>query len=212
MRYFVIAGEVSGDLYAKKLMQALAEADPLAEFKYRGPGTRSSVMGFAEVAASLGTHIKEFRRCRKELLEYSPDALILVDYPGFNLPMARFASRHGIKTLYYIAPKVWATREYRVRAIRKYVTRLYVIFPFEVDYFASKKINAVYLGNPVLDNLADTLEKADPPDVFGKKYKICFRAPGRSSINSEITSGSLLQRPPSPLPYTTTSSKTCRCA
>ena len=172
MRYFVIAGEVSGDQYAKKLMQALAEVDPLAEFRYRGPGTTSAIMGFAEVAASLGTHLKELRRCKKELVEYSPDALILVDYPGFNLHMARFASCKGIKTLYYIAPKTWASREYRLRAIRKYVTRLYVIFPFEVDYFASKNIKAVYLGNPVLDNLADTLEKADPPDVFSKKYKI----------------------------------------
>lgn len=172
MRYFIISGEVSGDLYAKQLMQALAEADPLAEFKYRGPGSRSAVMGFAEVARQLGSHIKELRRCRKDVLEYAPDVLILVDYPGFNLHMARFASRKGIKTFYYIAPKVWASREYRLRTIRKYVTQLYVIFPFEVDYFTSKRINAVYLGNPVLDNLADTLEKSDPPEVFARKYKI----------------------------------------
>lgn len=172
MRYFIIAGEVSGDQYAKQLMQALAEVDPLAEFKYRGPDTKSAVMGFVEVAARLGLHLRELSRCKKDLMEYNPDALILIDYPGFNLRMAKFASRKGIKTLYYIAPKVWASREYRVRSIRKHVTQLYVIFPFEVDYFKSKGIEVVYLGNPVLDNLATAMEELDTPDVFSKKYKI----------------------------------------
>lgn len=172
MRYFIIAGEVSGDLYARQLMLSLAEADPLAEFRYRGPDTRTAVMGFVEVAARLGAHIGELSRCKKDLLQFNPDVLILVDYPGFNLPMARFASRKGIRTLYYIAPKVWASRAWRVRIIRKYVTRLYVIFPFEVDYFASKGIKAEYLGNPVLDNLTSALETLDTPEVFRKKYKI----------------------------------------
>ncbi|HHV04487.1 MAG: lipid-A-disaccharide synthase [Bacteroidales bacterium] len=172
MRYFIIAGEVSGDQYARQLMHALAEADSLAEFKYRGPDTKSAVMGFVEIAARLGSHLRELSRCKKDLLEYNPDALILIDYPGFNLPMAKFASRKGIKTLYYIAPKVWASRERRVRSIRKHVTQLYVIFPFEVDYFESKGINAVYLGNPALDNLSVAMEELDPPDVFSKKYKI----------------------------------------
>ncbi len=152
MRYFIIAGEVSGDHYAKQLMQALTQADPLAEFMYRGPDTRTAVMGFVEVAARMGSIIKDLSRCKKDLVQYNPDVLVLIDYPGFNLSMARFAFRRGIKTFYYIAPKVWASRECRVKKIRKYVSQLYVIFPFETDYFRSKRIDAVYLGNPVLDN------------------------------------------------------------
>ena len=172
MRYFIIAGEVSGDHYAKQLMQALTQADPLAEFMYRGPDTRTAVMGFVEVAARMGSIIKDLSRCKKDLVQYNPDVLVLIDYPGFNLSMARFAFRRGIKTFYYIAPKVWASRECRVKKIRKYVSQLYVIFPFETDYFRSKRIDAVYLGNPVLDNLADAMESIDTPDVFRKKYKI----------------------------------------
>ncbi|NLA15505.1 MAG: lipid-A-disaccharide synthase [Bacteroidales bacterium] len=172
MRYFIIAGEVSGHQYAKQLMSALAHADLLAEFKYKGPDSKTAIMGFAEVAATLGTFLKSLAACKKDLVQYNPDAVILIDYPGFNLRMARYASRKGYKTFYYIAPKTWATREFRNRTIKRFITQLYVILPFEADYFSSKEIHAVYLGNPVPDQLAAFKSNLSEKKSFREKFRI----------------------------------------
>lgn len=170
MRYFIIAGEVSGHNYAEQLKEALTHIDPLAEFKYRGPDLTTAVTGFVEVATKPGLFIKALNQCKREIAEYNPDAVILVDYPGFNMRIAKFAWRKGYKTLYYIAPKTWATREYRVKALKRHITRLYTIFPFETPYFSSKGIPAVYLGNPVLDRLTAYSEKEK--EDFIKKFRI----------------------------------------
>ena len=148
MKYYLIAGEASGDLHGSNLMRGLLKSDPAARFRFWG-GDRMAEVGGAEnrvrdyretsffgivgVLRNLGTISRQLRECREDVLRYAPDVLILVDYPGFNMKMARFAKEHGIRTFYYIAPKVWAWREWRVKAIRRYVDRLYIIFPFERD-------------------------------------------------------------------------------
>ncbi|MFA5738883.1 MAG: lipid-A-disaccharide synthase, partial [Bacteroidales bacterium] len=172
MRYFIIAGEASGNNYARRLIQELKISDQQAEIKYFGPDADSAVMGFIEVLTKAPALLRRLNVCRKKILEYRPDVLILIDYPTFNLKMASYARKHGIKTFYYIAPKVWASREWRIRKIKNNVDRLYVIFPFEKEYFASKGIDAVYLGNPLLDHMQSTLEKTDSPDVFRAKFKL----------------------------------------
>ena len=170
MKYYIIAGEPSGDLHGANLMRGLKKADPEAQFRFWGGdrmaaegGTgnlvkhyrETSFFGIVNVLKNLRTIKRQMRECQEDLMAYAPDVLILVDYPGFNMKMARFAHERGIRTHYYIAPKVWAWREHRVKAIRKYVDRLYIIFPFEREYFASKGIEPVFEGNPTVDALAD---------------------------------------------------------
>ena len=108
-------------------------------------------MGFAEVLAKAGKLLGNLGRCRKDILTFAPDCVILIDYPGFNFKIAGFAHRHGLKVFYYIAPKVWASREGRIRKLKKYVDRLYIIFPFEIPYFEKKGVPFVYKGNPLVD-------------------------------------------------------------
>ena len=170
MKYYLIAGEPSGDLHGANLMKGLLQADPDAEFRFWG-GDRmaaaggaanlvkhyreTSFFGIVNVLLNLRTIRRQMRECQADIAAYAPDVLILVDYPGFNMKMARFAHERGIRTFYYIAPKVWAWREHRVKAIRRYVDRLYIIFPFERSYFASKGIEPVFEGNPTVDALAE---------------------------------------------------------
>lgn len=166
MKYYLIAGEPSGDLHGSNLMSGLREADPDAEFRFWG-GDRMAAVGGSEhlvkhyretsffgivgVLKNLRTIRRQMRQCREDLLNYAPDVLILIDYPGFNLKMARWAKEHGIRVFYYIAPKVWAWREWRVKAIRRYVDRLFIIFPFERTYFPAHGIEPVFEGNPLVD-------------------------------------------------------------
>lgn len=151
MKYYIIAGEASGDLHASNLMRGLRACDPACEFRsFRGP----AVMGIVEVISRMGSVLGTLSACRNDLLAWQPDAVILVDYPGFNLRMARFAHRHGFKVFYYIAPKVWAHRAGRVRRLRRDVDALYCIFPFELEWFRAHGIEPRYFGNPLSDNLA----------------------------------------------------------
>lgn len=166
MRYYLIAGEASGDLHGANLMTGIREADPGAEFRFWGgdkmaeTGGRenlvkhyreTSFMGFTEVLKNLRTILGQIEFCKKDIEAHRPDALILIDYAGFNLRMARFTHEAGIPTYYYIAPKVWAWKESRVKRIRRYVDKLFVIFPFEIPYFCQWGIEAVYEGNPLMD-------------------------------------------------------------
>ena len=155
MKYYLIAGEPSGDLHGANLIDGLRKADPQAQFRFWG-GDRmaaaggaenlvrhyreTSFFGIVQVIANLGTIRRQMRACREDLGAYAPDVLILVDYPGFNMKIARCAHERGSRTFYYIAPKVWAWREHRVKAIRRYVDRLFIIFPFEREYFPRKGI------------------------------------------------------------------------
>ena len=183
MKYYLIAGEASGDLLGSNLMRGLLKSDPAARFRFWG-GDRMAEVGGAEnrvrdyretsffgivgVLRNLRTISRQLRECREDVLRYAPDVLILVDYPGFNMKMARFAKEHGIRTFYYIAPKVWAWREWRVKAIRRYVDRLYIIFPFERDYFPRHGITPVFEGNPLLDAIAARSATLPSREEFGR--------------------------------------------
>ena len=168
MKYFLIAGEPSGDLHGANLIKGLRKADPAAEFRFGGGDLmaaaggaqnlrkhyrETSFFGVVQVLRNLGTIRRQMRECREEVAAWQPDVLILVDYPGFNMKMARWAHARGIRTFYYIAPKVWASREGRIRALRRDVDRLFVIFPFECDYFPRHGIEPLFEGNPLVDAL-----------------------------------------------------------
>ena len=167
MRYFIIAGEASGDLHASHLMRGLKDKDPEASFCFFGGelmleqgGTllkhykEMAFMGFITVLMNLGQIKKNFKLAQEELLKFNPDVLILVDYPGFNLRMAKCAKEHGIKTFYYISPKIWAWKPGRVKWVKNYVDELFTIFPFEKDFYDNHDYKIRYVGNPTVDELA----------------------------------------------------------
>lgn len=182
MKYYLIAGEPSGDLHGANLIEGLKKADPGAQFRFWG-GDRmaaaggaenlrkhyreTSFFGIVEVLRNLSTIRRQMRECQQDVAAYAPDALILVDYPGFNLKMARWAREHGIRTFYYIAPKVWAWREWRVEAIRRDVDRLFIIFPFERDYFPRHGIEPIFEGNPLID----AIEARRPALPSGEEFR-----------------------------------------
>ena len=187
MKYYLIVGEASGDLHASKLMKGIMDNDPQAEFRFWG-GERmcdvggvenmacdyrdGAIMGFFEVLKNLFKLKKRFKYCERDIMEYSPDVVILVDFSGFNLRIAKFVKRAKIKTYYYIAPKVWASRESRVKKIRKYVDELFVIFPFEVEYFAKHGIKAHYEGNPIMDEIEYSKKRVTSRDEFMSDNKL----------------------------------------
>lgn len=166
MRYFIIAGEASGDLHGANLMKSLKREDPDAQFMFFGGDlmlqqggqlvkhySNMAFMGFVEVLQNLSSVTENLKLARTSLQEFDPHVVILIDYGGFNLRMAKFAKKLGYKVIYYIAPKVWAWKESRVKKIKKFVDKLIIIFPFEQEYFAKKGVDAVYLGNPIMDTL-----------------------------------------------------------
>ena len=185
MKYYLIAGEASGDLHGANLMKGILKCDPDAEFRFWG-GDRmaevggverlakhyrhTSFFGVSEVLKNLRTIFSQLDECQRDVEAFAPDVLICVDYPGFNFKMAKFAHRRGIPVFYYISPKVWAWKERRVELIRKYVTRLYIIFPFEVEYFRERGIEAVYEGNPIMDPIAERLAATPSREEFMRAH------------------------------------------
>ena len=184
MKYFLIAGEPSGDLHGANLIKGLRKADPAAEFHFWGGDLmaaaggaqnlrkhyrETSFFGVVQVLRNLGTIRRQMRECREEVAAWQPDVLILVDYPGFNMKMARWAHARGIRTFYYIAPKVWASREGRIRALRRDVDRLFVIFPFECDYFPRHGIEPLFEGNPLVDALEARRAALPTPEEFRRR-------------------------------------------
>ena len=169
MKYYIIAGEASGDLHASNLMKALQKKDPEADFRFWGGDLMKSVggtlvkhyrdlafMGFIEVVANLKTILTNIKFCKKDLLIYKPDILILVDYPGFNLRIAEFAKQHQLKVHYYISPQIWAWKENRIKKIKRDVDEMYVILPFEKVFYEEKHNYSVhFVGHPLLDAIAD---------------------------------------------------------
>lgn len=165
MKYYIIAGEASGDLHGSKLLEGILAKDSSAEVRFWGGEKmatvcpeglvvdyrKTAVMGFADVVRSIGTILRRLQFCKQDIATFEPDVVIFIDYPGFNLRMAKWAHNHGYKTVYYIAPKVWASREGRIEQLRKYVDRLIIIFPFEIPYFESKGLAADYVGCPLVD-------------------------------------------------------------
>lgn len=179
MKYYLIAGEASGDLHASRLMAALKEEDPQAEFRFFGGDLMAAVggvmvkhykelayMGFIPVLLHLRTIFANMRRCKEDIAAWQPDVLILVDYPGFNLNIAKFVHAHtGIPVFYYISPKIWAWKEYRIKNIRRDVDELFSILPFEVGFFEGKHHYPIhYVGNPTVDEV--TAFRASCPETF----------------------------------------------
>ena len=181
MRYYLIAGEASGDLHGAALMRGLKEADPQAGFRYRGGDAmkaegstlfrhygENAVMGFSEVMAKAGRILADLHSTEEDVVSWKPDVLILIDFPAFNLRVAKYARKRGIKVFWYIAPKLWARGERRIRQIRKYVDELFVIFPFEVDYFAHLGVKAHYYGNPLVDSVGEPQGEGPFPTPDGR--------------------------------------------
>ena len=184
MKYYLIAGEPSGDLHGANLIRGLRKADPEAEFRFWGgdlmaeAGGRenlqmnyreTSFFGVVQVLKNLGTIRRQMRQCQAQIAAFAPDVVILIDYPGFNLKIARWAKEHGLRTFYYIAPKVWASREGRIRTIQRYVDRLFVIFPFECDYFPRHGIRPLFEGNPLVDALAERVPRLPSAEEFRRR-------------------------------------------
>lgn len=169
MRFFLIAGEASGDLHGSHLMQALLKMCPDAEFRYYGGDKMKAVggtllchykelayMGFIQVALHLRTILQGMSQCKRQIKEWQPDAVILIDYPGFNLKIAKYVTEHHIcPVYYYISPKIWAWKEHRIHSIRRNVSHLFSILPFEVSFFEDKHHYPItYVGNPTVDEVA----------------------------------------------------------
>jgi lipid-A-disaccharide synthase len=182
MKYYLIAGEASGDLHASNLIKAIAKIDRSAEFRCFGGDLMKeagatvylhyrdvAMMGLVEVLRKYPVIRKHRKNCRRDLLNYHPDVLILVDYSGFNLPMARFAAKNNLRVIYYISPKLWAWAEWRVSTIRQFVQKMFVILPFEVDFYNSHQVEAEYYGNPVLDSISDFEKRFDPENDFRER-------------------------------------------
>ncbi len=184
MKYYIIAGEASGDLHASNLMKALKQIDPEAEFRFWGGDLMRAVggtmvkhyrdlafMGFVEVLFNLRKILKNLSFCKKDIENYKPDVLIFVDYPGFNLKIAKWAKSKGYKTHYYISPQIWAWKENRIKTIKRDVDHLYVILPFEKDFYEGKHDFKVhFVGHPLIDALAEH-EKSDL-DTFIKEHNL----------------------------------------
>lgn len=167
MKYYLVAGEASGDLHGANLMKALKQKDEHADFRYFGGDlmqaqggklvqhySTMAYMGFVEVLANLRTILKNMKNCKQDIVQWQPDVLILIDFPGFNLKIAEFAKNHGMLVCFYISPKVWAWNQKRVYKIKQVVDHLFCILPFEVEFYKRFGMQVDYIGNPLLDAVA----------------------------------------------------------
>ncbi|MES2276916.1 MAG: lipid-A-disaccharide synthase [Bacteroidota bacterium] len=173
MKYYLVAGEASGDLHGANLMKALKERDTNADFRYFGGDLMQAqggtlvkhyadmaFMGFTEVLMNLRAIFKNLNACKADISAWQPDVVILIDFPGFNLKISQYAKKEGFKTCYYISPKVWAWNQKRVLKIKRVVDHLFCILPFEVDFYKTWGMEVDYVGNPLLDAVS-----AFKPDV-----------------------------------------------
>ncbi len=182
MKYYLIAGEASGDLHASNLMKELKVFDADAEFRFLGGdlmkkqgGTlvkhfkETAYMGFLDVFIHLPAILKNIKFIKEDIATYKPDIVILTDYPGFNLRIAEFTHTEGFKTYYYISPKIWAWKQSRVHKIKKYIDKLFIIFPFEKDFYKQFNYEVEYVGNPIMDAI-DT--STSDIIAFKNKYQL----------------------------------------
>ena len=201
MKYYLIAGEASGDLHASRLMQSLKEIDDLAEFRFFGGDLMAAVggtrvrhyrelayMGFVPVLLHLPTILRNMKMCKQDILDWSPDCVILVDYPGFNLDIAKFVkSRTKIPVYYYISPKIWAWKEYRIKNIKRDVDELFSILPFEVEFFEKKHHYPIhYVGNPTADEVREYLAAAPKPEPSGRPVIALLAGSRRQEIKDNL--------------------------
>ncbi|HSI69696.1 MAG TPA: lipid-A-disaccharide synthase [Gillisia sp.] len=187
MKYYIIAGEASGDLHAANLMKALKKIDSQAEFRFWGGDLMQEVggtqvkhyrdlafMGFVEVIFNLRTILKNIAFCKEDILAHTPDALIFIDYPGFNLRIAKWAKEQGIPTHFYISPQIWAWKENRIKAIKRDIDQMYVILPFEKQFYEEKHNFPVhFVGHPLIDAIGQF--KLEEPKAFRKKHNLDAR-------------------------------------
>lgn len=189
MKYYLIVGEASGDLHASHLMQSLKEVDTEAEFRFFGGDMMTAVggtrvrhykelayMGFIPVLLHLPTILRNMKMCKQDIVEWHPDCVILVDYPGFNLKIAEYVKSHtDIPVYYYISPKIWAWKEYRIKNIKRDVDELFSILPFEVDFFEKKHGYPIhYVGNPTADEVREYKLQTPPqaPPLEGRGTRV----------------------------------------
>ncbi len=183
MKYYIIAGEASGDLHGSNLMKALKKQDPNAEFRFWGGdlmqaqgGTlvkhykELAFMGFVEVVMNLKTILSNLKFCKKDIKQWQPDVVILIDYPGFNLRVAPFVKENNIPCVYYISPQVWAWKANRVHAIKKYVDKMLVILPFEKDFYAQYDYPVNFVGHPLLDAISE--RKPMDQEAFRERWNL----------------------------------------
>ncbi len=183
MKYYLIAGEASGDLHASNLMQAIKEKDENADFRFFGGDLMQQVggtlvkhyrelafMGFVPVLLNLKTILRNLEICKKDIVQFSPDVVILVDYPGFNLKIAKYLKLNtSISVTYYISPKIWAWKEYRIKSFKKYVDQMLCILPFEVDFYKKHNYPVNYVGNPTVDAI---IKREESNQTFNEFIKL----------------------------------------
>ncbi|SEH93575.1 lipid-A-disaccharide synthase [Paenimyroides aquimaris] len=184
MRYYIIAGEASGDLHGANLLKVLFKTEPDAEVRFWGGDLMQQVggtlvkhykdlafMGFAEVITNLRTILKNIEFCKKDIKAFNPDVIIFIDYPGFNMRIAKWAKQQGFDTHYYISPQIWAWKEGRIKAIKRDVNQMYVILPFEKDFYEKKHQYPVhYVGHPLLDEIEEF--KKNQSGNFNEKHQL----------------------------------------
>ncbi len=185
MKYYIIAGELSGDLHASNLMKALKKKDAQAEFAFWGGDLMhaqggqldmhyksTAFMGIVDVLKNLGKIKRNFKQCKANILSFNPDLLILVDYPGFNLRMAEFAKKKGFIVYYYISPKIWAWKKKRAYKIKEFVDKLFVIFPFEIKFYKQFSYPVEFVGNPLLDAIENNIQNKKTKATFLEEHQL----------------------------------------
>ena len=186
MKYFLIAGEASGDLHASNLMREIKNNDPAAEFCFLGGDLMAvqggkpvkhyrdmAFMGFVAVLRNLKTVLKNIEDCKVSITDFKPDVVILIDYPSFNLRIAKFVKQTSkIPVYYYIAPKLWAWKEYRIKEIKKYVDRVFTIFPFETEFYRKHNYKVEYVGNPTVDSVNALCRRDENVMEFRKRHAL----------------------------------------
>lgn len=183
MRYYIIAGEASGDLHGSNLVKNLRLEDSDAQIRAWGGELMEAqgadvvkhyrdlaFMGFSEVLMNIRTILKNFDLCKESIREFKPDVLILIDYPGFNLRMAKFAHQNGIRVFYYISPQIWAWKQNRVKQVRAYVEKMYVILPFEKAFYAKFDVEVEFVGHPLIDAVEQFRDRAETRGDFLKRH------------------------------------------
>lgn len=210
MKYYIIVGEASGDLHASYLIRELKKKDKNAEFRAWGGDLMKSqgatlvkhyrhmaYMGFVEVAANLRKVLGNINTCKADIVQYQPDIVILVDYPGFNFRIAEFAHRKGMKVCYYISPQVWAWKRRRVKKIKKYVDKMLVILPFEEPFYREYGVNATFVGHPLLDELSELKSSSRLHFIhrndLSEKKEIIALLPGSRKQEVERMLGTMLK-------------------
>ena len=191
MKYYIIAGEASGDLHGSNLMRGLYQEDPAADIRFWGGDMMNEVykenqdgvglvqdykdgaiIGFIQVALKARSYFEKFKRCFADISSWNPDVVILIDYPGFNFRVAEWAHNKGFKVYYYIAPKVWASREGRIKKLKAFVDKLFIVFPFEIPYFTKKGIDFIYKGNPLIDAIDNSVALKESREEFLRRNSL----------------------------------------